>query len=94
MTLGQLAVMEPACPAGLSVHAHIHAGEDEMLYLLDGELAGFCDHEERTAHPGSFVFETSRATAAFALSRAAAIRSSCPRRRPPPGPASRCRPGR
>jgi hypothetical protein len=42
-TLGQLAVMESGYPAGLSVHAHVHDGEDEMLYLLAGEL---------TAHAG------------------------------------------
>lgn len=48
--------MESICPPGLSVPAHIHAGADEMLYLLDGELQGFCDDERWTAVPGSFVF--------------------------------------
>jgi uncharacterized cupin superfamily protein len=42
-TFGQLAVMESTYPPGLSVPAHFHAGEDEMLHLLDGELQGFCD---------------------------------------------------
>jgi quercetin dioxygenase-like cupin family protein len=55
-TLGQLAVMESTCPAGLSVPAHIHVGEDEMLYVLDGELQVFCDNDRWTATPGSFVF--------------------------------------
>ena len=55
-TRGQLGVMESFYPAGLSVHTHVHAGEDEMLYLLDGELAGFCDDERWTATAGSFVF--------------------------------------
>lgn len=55
-TFGQLAVMESICPPGLSVPAHVHAGEDEMLYLLDGELTGFCDDDHWTATPGGFVF--------------------------------------
>jgi Uncharacterized conserved protein, contains double-stranded beta-helix domain len=55
-TSGQVAVMESTCPPGLSVPAHVHAGEDEMLYVLAGELQGFCDDERWTAGPGSFVF--------------------------------------
>jgi quercetin dioxygenase-like cupin family protein len=55
-TLGQLGVMESTYPPGLSVRAHIHAGEDEMFYLLSGELAGFCDEDRWTASAGSFVF--------------------------------------
>src|SRR5689334_16083379 len=55
-TLGQLAVMEFAYPPGLSVHEHVHDGEDEMFYLLAGELAGFCGEDRWTAAAGSFVF--------------------------------------
>jgi quercetin dioxygenase-like cupin family protein len=55
-TLGQLAVMEAAYPAGLSVHEHVHAGENEMFYRLAGELVGFCGQDRRTAAAGSFVF--------------------------------------
>ena len=55
-TSGQLAVMESSYPPGLSVPAHVHAGEDEMLYVLAGELHGFCDDEPWTATAGSFVF--------------------------------------
>ena len=32
-TFGQLGVIESVYPAGLSVHEHVHAGEDEMFYL-------------------------------------------------------------
>lgn len=56
VTLGQLGVMESTYPPGLSVPAHFHAGEDEMLYVLDGMLRGFCDDDRWTAGPGSFVF--------------------------------------
>lgn len=55
-TLDQLAVMKGSYPPGLSVPAHIHAGEDEMFYLLDGALELFCDDDRWTAEPGSFVF--------------------------------------
>jgi quercetin dioxygenase-like cupin family protein len=55
-TLGQLAVMESTFPAGLSVHEHVHAGEDEMFYLLAGELSVFCQEDHWTAAAGSFVF--------------------------------------
>jgi len=55
-TVGQLAVMECTYPAGLSVPAHVHDGEDEMFYLLAGEVKLFCDDDRWTATPGSFVF--------------------------------------
>jgi quercetin dioxygenase-like cupin family protein len=55
-TLGQLGVMESAYPPGLSVREHVHAGEDEMFYLLAGELRGFCGGDKWTATAGSFVF--------------------------------------
>ena len=41
-TLGQLGVIESVYPAGLSVHEHVHDGEDEMFYLLEGEIEVFC----------------------------------------------------
>jgi len=55
-TLGQLGVMEFSYPPGLSVHPHVHAGEDEMFYVLEGELTGFCGDDRWTAAAGSFVF--------------------------------------
>jgi quercetin dioxygenase-like cupin family protein len=55
-TLGQLAVMECAYPPGLPVHTHVHTGEDEMFYLLAGELTGYCGADGWTARAGSFVF--------------------------------------
>jgi quercetin dioxygenase-like cupin family protein len=55
-TLGQLGVMESTYPPGLSVHKHVHAGEDEMFYVLAGQLTGYCGQDAWTAGPGSFVF--------------------------------------
>jgi quercetin dioxygenase-like cupin family protein len=54
-TAGQLAVMESTYPPGLVVPAHVHDGEDEMFYVLDGRIAGFCDDDRWTAGPGEFV---------------------------------------
>ncbi|HEY5361136.1 MAG TPA: cupin domain-containing protein [Streptosporangiaceae bacterium] len=55
-TDGQLAVMESTYPPGLSVPTHVHPGEDEMFYLLVGELTGYCGEDNWTARAGSFVF--------------------------------------
>ena len=55
-TQGQLAVLEFSYPPGLAIPAHVHDGEDEMFYLLDGELRIFCDDAQWTVGPGSFVF--------------------------------------
>ena len=43
-------MIESVYPAGLSVHEHVHAGEDEMFYLLGGEMEVFCG---RTAGPSA-----------------------------------------
>ena len=55
-TEGRVAVMEQEAPAGLTVPAHTHDGEDEMFYVLSGELAGFCGDERWTASAGAFLF--------------------------------------
>ena len=55
-THGQLCVMEFRYPPDLTVPTHVHDGEDEMFYLLEGELRGLCDDDPWTALPGSFVF--------------------------------------
>ncbi len=55
-TRGQLGVMESGYPAGLVVPPHVHEGEDEMFYVLAGELTGFCGDDGWIATAGSFVF--------------------------------------
>ena len=55
-TCRQLAVMECSYPAGLSVHVHVHDGEDEMFYVIAGELSGTCGDDTWSARAGSFVF--------------------------------------
>ncbi len=53
---GQLGGTESAYPSGLSVHEHVHVGEDEMFYLLEGELTVFCGDDQWTVTASSFVF--------------------------------------
>src|ERR1700744_6387127 len=55
-TAGHIAVFESVYPPGLTVPEHVHAGEDEMFYVLDGELAVSCADQAWNAEPGSFVF--------------------------------------
>jgi quercetin dioxygenase-like cupin family protein len=40
---------------GRQVDAHVHDGEDDAFYILDGELTFFFGDEEATAGPGTFV---------------------------------------
>jgi len=74
-TAGQLAVMERTYPAGLSVPEHHHEGEDELFYLLDGELEGFCGEDRWTATPGSFVLVPRDQPHGFVVSSATAARA-------------------
>jgi len=55
-TEGRAAVMEQTGPVGLQVPAHTHEGEDEMFYVLDGELSGFCGDRTFRASAGTFLF--------------------------------------
>ncbi|MEJ2887663.1 cupin domain-containing protein [Actinomycetospora aeridis] len=55
-TEGRVGVMEQAAPAGLTVPPHTHEGEDEMFYVLAGEVRGFCGDEHFTAATGAFIF--------------------------------------
>ncbi len=54
-TGGQLAVMEVLSPAGLEIPPHVHDGEDEMFYVLSGDLTGHCGGQPWSASPGAFV---------------------------------------
>jgi quercetin dioxygenase-like cupin family protein len=55
-TEGRVGVMEQSGPPGLTVPAHTHEGEDEMFYVLAGELRGFCGDQRFTAAAGAFLF--------------------------------------
>jgi quercetin dioxygenase-like cupin family protein len=71
---GQLAVMEMMCPAGLAVPGHIHPGEDEIFYVLEGELSVFCGEDQWTATAGSLVFLPRDVQHRFTVSAASAAK--------------------
>jgi quercetin dioxygenase-like cupin family protein len=73
-TSGQLGVMESDYPSGLVVSPHVHVGEDEMFYLLAGELTGFCGDDGWVATPGSFVFVPRDSCHGFAVTSVAPAR--------------------
>jgi quercetin dioxygenase-like cupin family protein len=74
-TLGQLAVMESMYPAGLSVHEHVHDGEDEMFYLLAGEISISCEQDSWIVRPRSFVFVPRGCRHAFVVTSAEPARA-------------------
>ena len=41
--------------AGRELEAHVHAGEDDAFYILEGELTFAFGGEEAAAGPGTFV---------------------------------------
>jgi quercetin dioxygenase-like cupin family protein len=55
-TGGALAVVEFMAPPGFATPRHVHHGEDEAFYVLEGSLAGFCGETKWEAAAGSFVW--------------------------------------
>jgi quercetin dioxygenase-like cupin family protein len=55
-THGELAIVDHRVPAGFAPPPHIHRGADEILFVLDGHLEGFCGTTNWEAGPGSLVF--------------------------------------
>jgi quercetin dioxygenase-like cupin family protein len=55
-TGGALTALENVIPPGEGPPMHVHAGEDEAWYVLEGELRFSLDGELHTASAGSFVF--------------------------------------
>jgi quercetin dioxygenase-like cupin family protein len=51
-----VAVVEGIFRAGHGPPLHVHRNEDELFYLLDGEMVVACDGRTFTAHAGDLVF--------------------------------------
>ena len=51
-----VAFIEFATEKGKEPPSHVHAGEDEIFYLLSGELTVDCGGDSLDAGPGDFVF--------------------------------------
>lgn len=52
---GSHTVFEMTVNPGSGTPPHIHHGEDEMFYVLEGELSLWCDGHKVGGKPGSFV---------------------------------------
>ena len=55
-THGQFAIIDCTSPVGFEPGTHIHAGEDETFFVLDGTLHGHCAEDGWEAGPGDLVF--------------------------------------
>jgi quercetin dioxygenase-like cupin family protein len=55
-TGGSLTALENVIPPGQGPPLHLHDGEDESWYVLEGELAFVLGEERHRAPAGSFVF--------------------------------------
>jgi quercetin dioxygenase-like cupin family protein len=55
-TNGALSVLENLIPPGEGPPLHLHTREDEMVYVLEGDLRWKLGDELTTAGPGSFIY--------------------------------------
>jgi mannose-6-phosphate isomerase-like protein (cupin superfamily) len=67
-----LAIIEIS--AGREIEAHVHDGEDDAFYILEGELTFFGDDEEERAGAGAFVLAPSGVEHGFRNETDAAVR--------------------
>lgn len=51
-TNGQFALIEQRAPQGFSPPAHVHRNEDQLFYVLDGQLTVRVGDDERPLGPG------------------------------------------
>jgi quercetin dioxygenase-like cupin family protein len=52
------------------VPAHVHDGEDELFYVVCGDLRGFCGEKQWSASAGSFILLPRNVEHGFTVSRA------------------------
>ncbi len=55
-TRGIMTIFEFLGPAGFGPPPHTHQREDEMFYVLEGEVTFWCSGESATYGPGGFAF--------------------------------------
>jgi len=68
-TGGALTVIEWSAPEGFGPPRHVHHAEDEMFYVLDGEMVLECGDQRWTAGPGDFAFLPHGVAHVFVVSR-------------------------
>jgi quercetin dioxygenase-like cupin family protein len=55
-TEGRVSVIDCTSPPGFEPGIHVHAGEDEIFYVLEGRLEGRCGDASWAAGAGDLVF--------------------------------------
>ena len=55
-TAGAFGLIEAIQPAGFTAPPHIHHAEEEVFYLISGDITFFCGDSTISAHAGSFVW--------------------------------------
>ena len=55
-TQGRLSIVDHRVPAGYAPPLHIHHGQDEIFFILDGQFSILCGEQSWQAGPGSLVF--------------------------------------
>lgn len=55
-TAGGIDIVDHQVPAGYEPPLHVHRGQDEVFFVIDGEFTVRCGTEEWHASPGSLVF--------------------------------------
>ena len=55
-TQGRLCVVDHRVPPGFAPPPHVHEVSDEVLFVVDGEIDGFCGDTTWHAGPGSLIF--------------------------------------
>ena len=53
---GGLSIVDHRVPAGYSPPRHIHHGQDEIFFILEGRFSIVCGERSWQAGPGSLVF--------------------------------------
>jgi mannose-6-phosphate isomerase-like protein (cupin superfamily) len=69
-TRGGFTLIEQLAPAGFAPPPHLHRGEEEAFYVLEGELTVTCGDRTWTAAPGAFVLLPRGIPHTFAVSDA------------------------
>jgi quercetin dioxygenase-like cupin family protein len=55
-TGGRQCVFEELCPRGLVAPPHVHPGEDEAFFVLEGRFVFTVEDTEHVAGPGAYVY--------------------------------------
>ena len=66
-TGGRYTLVEILAPEGFASPLHVHHGEDEGFYILEGEMTFYVGDQTIKARPGSFLFGPKEVPHAFAV---------------------------